>query len=275
MPVLTTMSAQFGYGRPIPAAPFTPASIASLQIWFDASDATKVTTSGGAVTLWTDKSANAYTVGQSTPANRPTYPASTTLNGLPGIQMASSTFLSQLGNAMPNFTSSAETSMFIVARRQTVDSTWDIINTMWFPPTLSQTATLRYHFSYKDAAITGVTVYANGVKLGAGSAVAANTHSVCGFTASSTASVISVNGTATNVGGTTLPSANNASTLFVFGDNRNNPALSGDDIIYECVGYNTALTTAQRQPLEGYLAWKWGLQGQLPATHPYKNGPPA
>lgn len=274
MPALTTMSGQYGYGRSVQTTPFTPASIGSLQIWFDASDATKVTTSGSAVTLWTDKSANAYTVGQVTPANRPTYPAATTLNGMSGIQLSSSTFLSQVGNAMPNFTSSAESSMFIVARRQTVDSTWDIINTIWFP-TPSQTATLRYHFSYKDNATPGVTLYANGVKLGAGSTVAANTNSVCGFTASGTSSVISVNGTATSLGGTTLPNANNTSTLFVFGDNRNSPALSGDDIIYECVGYNTALTTTQRQQLEGYLAWKWGLQGQLPVTHPYKNGPPA
>jgi hypothetical protein len=25
---------------------------------------------------------------------------------------------------------------------------------------------------------------------------------------------------------------------------------------------------------EGYLAWKWGLQGNLPSYHPYKNNPP-
>jgi hypothetical protein len=29
-----------------------------------------------------------------------------------------------------------------------------------------------------------------------------------------------------------------------------------------------------RQKLEEYLAWKWGLQGSLPPTHPYKNFPP-
>ena len=28
--------------------------------------------------------------------------------------------------------------------------------------------------------------------------------------------------------------------------------------------YNTALTTTQRQQVEGYLAWKWGLQASLP-----------
>ena len=25
---------------------------------------------------------------------------------------------------------------------------------------------------------------------------------------------------------------------------------------------------------EGYIAWKWGLQGNLPVSHPYKNAAP-
>jgi len=35
-----------------------------------------------------------------------------------------------------------------------------------------------------------------------------------------------------------------------------------------------ALTESDRQKLEGYLAHKWGLTGNLPADHPYKNSPP-
>jgi hypothetical protein len=44
--------------------------------------------------------------------------------------------------------------------------------------------------------------------------------------------------------------------------------------IYDVIMYNTAFSTLQRQNVEGYLAWKWGLQGSLPSTHPYKNLPP-
>lgn len=33
-------------------------------------------------------------------------------------------------------------------------------------------------------------------------------------------------------------------------------------------------TTETRQKLEGYLAHKWGLQGNLPGGHPYENAPP-
>ncbi len=52
-----------------------------------------------------------------------------------------------------------------------------------------------------------------------------------------------------------------------------NSGTSGDyptfGYIGEYVGYNVALTTAQRQQVEGYLAWKWGLQSKLPTSHPY------
>jgi hypothetical protein len=44
--------------------------------------------------------------------------------------------------------------------------------------------------------------------------------------------------------------------------------------IFEVVVFNTALSTFQRQQMEGYLAWKWGIQNSLPTTHPYyKNRP--
>ena len=48
--------------------------------------------------------------------------------------------------------------------------------------------------------------------------------------------------------------------------------LNGD--VGEVLLYNIALTTLQRQQVEGYLAWKWELVGNLPASHPYKNSPP-
>jgi hypothetical protein len=46
--------------------------------------------------------------------------------------------------------------------------------------------------------------------------------------------------------------------------------------IHEIVSYETLLTADERQKVEGYLAYKWGLQSILPPTHPYKNTrPPA
>jgi len=39
--------------------------------------------------------------------------------------------------------------------------------------------------------------------------------------------------------------------------------------------FTSILTTSQRQQIEGYLAWKWKLQGNLPSTHPFKLFPPS
>jgi len=46
-------------------------------------------------------------------------------------------------------------------------------------------------------------------------------------------------------------------------------------IVYVGSGTTSPLTTLQRQQVEGYLAWKWGTQANLPAGHPYLSGPPA
>ena len=42
--------------------------------------------------------------------------------------------------------------------------------------------------------------------------------------------------------------------------------------INELIVYSVPLTVIQRQAIEGYLAWKWGIQSQLPPTHPYSQG---
>jgi hypothetical protein len=39
--------------------------------------------------------------------------------------------------------------------------------------------------------------------------------------------------------------------------------------VSEVIVYNTALTDIQRKSIEGYLGWKWGIQANLPAGHPY------
>jgi hypothetical protein len=48
--------------------------------------------------------------------------------------------------------------------------------------------------------------------------------------------------------------------------------FNGD--IAEVLAYSNALAPFYRQKVEGYLAWKWGQQTSLPATHPFKNAAP-
>ena len=81
------------------------------------------------------------------------------------------------------------------------------------------------------------------------------------------------NGTAINVdaGLVTLarPFTDSGATIFYIGD-RNDNITGFEGHMYEVIIFNTAITTAERQSLEGYLAWKWGLVSKLPVGHPYK-----
>jgi hypothetical protein len=44
--------------------------------------------------------------------------------------------------------------------------------------------------------------------------------------------------------------------------------------LHEVLIFNSALSVANRQIVEGYLAWKWGLQASLVAGHPYLSQAP-
>jgi hypothetical protein len=44
--------------------------------------------------------------------------------------------------------------------------------------------------------------------------------------------------------------------------------------IAEIVVLPEAASVAPRQRIEGYLAWKWGLEANLPSGHPYELAAP-
>ena len=63
---------------------------------------------------------------------------------------------------------------------------------------------------------------------------------------------------------------------FLIGGHLNNPALYGvlRGHIREIIAYNGVPSAAEIARIEGYLAHKYGLAGNLPAAHPYKAGAP-
>ena len=54
----------------------------------------------------------------------------------------------------------------------------------------------------------------------------------------------------------------------------NTPNEPSDAQIGEMYIFTTNITATHYTKVEGYIAWKWGLQASLNATHPYKNFAP-
>lgn len=69
------------------------------------------------------------------------------------------------------------------------------------------------------------------------------------------------------------PSLSNATHALQIGAVGNDVERLDGDIAEICV-FNRAISVGERQLMEGYLAWKWGLEANLPVSHPYKNAAP-
>jgi len=247
---------------------FTPKSFTSCVLWFDANDSSTITQSGSKISQWNDKSGSGYSVIQPTTANQPTY-TTNLLNGKPGIVLSSTTWLYQLGSNIPSFSGSASTTVFMVARNDSSlpSNGWSIPNTMWFT-SIGGAATLRYHLSFANANNPGVTSIAkDNTTRNTSSVISYGANAIIGLSWSSTSNLVYVNGTTSTFTGQTLLSANNSNTRFNIGDSRE--GYVKDIAVYEMLGFNTQLTTVEQQKIEGYLAWKWGLQTKLPTNHPY------
>jgi len=239
---------------------WTPAALGTVPaLWLDADDASTITLNGSTVSQWNDKSGNGRNAVQATAANQPTY-NSTFLNGKPALVFDGLAKTFQVGFPL----SGNDISIFVVARR---NLTSPITNSLirW-----QATAYLVYPYGTVTALSTdgGVSTIDNPA-----AGFVSNDYGIGLYRRSRGVSKETYwNGT---VSGTTssinsaLPSI---STLFI-GSSGGTAEFFNGYVSEICITGN-AVSTDIRQKLEGYLAWKWGLEANLPAAHPFKNFPP-
>jgi len=241
-----------GLYTPVGAA-FTPASLPNLTIWLDASVASSVILSGANVTAWNDRSGSNYNlsnVGTVTTA---------TLNGSNVINFGASRMVTT-SSVFPWRTKFVQ---FYVARA----NGGGMLISQW-----SNSAYVSYTYTANNA-----LMQVNGVgctdSVGNPSGVVnAWFLWTIGYNNGTNGTPYAVNGTArtTTTFGPVVDSTPVAPVFF----NGNGNGQFDTSQMAEFIQYNNTLTLAQSQQVEGYLAWKWGLQGNLPANHPYKNAPP-
>ena len=239
------------------AAQFNPVTVTGCQLWLDGADPGGnggIPANGATVSMWKDKSGNGN---NATGGVSPTYNTSQR-----AIAFNGSSWLTTPYSAVPT-----NETVFIVF--QTTTTAVQANAFMIGPSTnggrliMSVNENDGFGLSFK----IGAYFVANGSRL----SQLQNTVYLGTTTVASTTSYVYLNGT--QGPSSTLTYSGSGTTQIGTATSGTSPYIG---YIYEILIYNTALTIAQRQAVEGYLAWKWGLQTNLPTTHPfYKFAPGA
>jgi hypothetical protein len=226
-----------------------PLSLPGLQVWLDGADpyATGVKPASGAtVATWIDKSGN---------ANNGSGGVSPTYNTTYGLAFnGTNQYLTLPNGALPFGNSSY--SYYIVANTPTPSGNRGMIG----GGSLATNSITGFHIEPRIM----TSWYNNNITTS--TAVSANvTFLFASLYSSGGSRTTFFNGTANGSDTPGVRVQPNTGNVVGSAPNVNNM----DGYISEILVYNTALNTSQRQAIEGYLAWKWGLNGSLPITHPY------
>jgi hypothetical protein len=252
---------------------FDPRSIGACGAWFDAADiSTFQFSSGSNVSRWLDKSGlqnHAVTI-----AGTPTF----TGNTLAGRPVLTFTGTQNMRSTYAPTTSTTPQTIIAVLRPSALSSNMTPVvlgpSGSYSNPPPRTGITVTNYSSY--AWFLGATW---GGYEGAYAAVASTSRTdvvVCTWYGGTNGNT-SVNGTQSADSSATTPALAVKSTtgcLLIgatidLGTNLTWTAFSG--YIAEVLVYGKALTIAERHRIEGYLTSKWGLQSQLPASHPYSS----
>ena len=256
---------------------WSPLVPGGCQLWLDASDSSTITLSGSTVTQWRDKSGNGCNTTSigGTPAL-----TANAVNGVQAIYMNGSSFLS--GN---NSNTTSTATFFVVA-------------TLTSGQGAGQQYTSVYAFSrpLNGIACFGEIPSINGLSCvdvatslalspqrnnGNGPVFTPPNYN-SGFLHATVLDGTNMYGYGNGSPvGSVASSGNFAYTFYNVGSQTYQ--LSGvlsrnyywTGYIGELIAFNTNLGTTQRQQIEGYLAWKWGLNASLPTSHPFKFFPPS
>ena len=252
---------------------WTPALI-STAFWFDAADASTITISTG-VSTWADKSGNGNNATQATGSAQPGYSATAFLGNLPGVLFDGSDDIMDVSTtAMRNTTHG----VYWVFSRTSTSGLGDAYRPMIGVRASGGTGTDRGALHYvKTSNNLGASYpyYAapalNSYDLTSGTAYANTTGYVMAFQNNTTGWGVWRNGTlegTTNTFGT----PDNTNIGYSLGG-QYSVARRMNGVLAELIMVQSTDTTT-RVLIEGYLAWKWGLQASLPAGHLYRNSPP-
>jgi hypothetical protein len=247
------------YSPPItsssPTASFVPTQIAGCALWLDAADSATVTTAGTNVTGWTDKTAG-YT---STVFNSPgTQYVPNAIGSLPVIRIGATAAYFTFGNI--NNIGTNEFNIFAVFKASPITGVNSIVGK-------GSATTTGWWFGFNVSGSALQTQYNSGNITYTNTAGLQNYIIASSMNPRTSVPTHYYNGSSIGTGTANSTNVTNTSNLIV-GSQDNNFRVTNTDFA-EIIMYIGAISTAQREQIEGYLAWKWGLAQSLPISHPY------
>jgi len=255
---------------------FNPLDIPNCCMWYDGADKSSMTINGSnQITQWNDKSGNGYTLTTTTT----TGPTITTSSNAVGYDISfirgSNNYIARLTGS--NFITTTEFTYFtVIINNDDAGQYGRLVSATSSADTSDNTD--NYRFTIANAGDSDGKIYLT--RPGASGAInpsltKAQYHIICAVFTSAPLCTLYVDGISV---GTSTPSTNTFNIAY-FSLGRavggGNP-LTG--VINESISFTSALTDSQRQQMEGYLAWQWGLQRatpSIPTTHPFYNFPSA
>lgn len=247
----------------VPAADWTP-ELLTTELWLDAADSATVHISGSSVTNWSDKSGNDRDAIQGTTANQPIYNATNFL-GSPTLEFTSTDTLN--ASIDPStFPTGINVHMVLKKHGYAYGDSYPFLR-------LKSGKAAPYRGRWDNAS----NGYWNYRYAGDGSAEASFGR-FGNFPATNTPLLLSIR-VSTNV----FTEMYNAATAWSgahggsYGDTASSVIIgknSGTGYSISEVVVTDLLSTTNRLTMEGYLAWKWGMEDNLPAGHLFKSAPP-
>lgn len=266
---------------------YIPLSITGCSLWLDAADITTITKdASNRIEAWKDKSTNAFSFTQSTSGNKPTY-TTNSQNGNATVSFASSD-LQYLSSQSPLAIGTSSFALFVVGRYSDANSTMTMFAKSRYNAQdgrifINRDVTPEYtspslYFVYTHPNNTSLTPTTENYSIGGyrlfelivnrtqgidysfQNGIQLQTYSVTDTTNYLDNGNYMLVGAYNNSTGTTPP--------------QSGYYLNGN--ISEIIAYRNSsdMTVNTRQRIEGYLAWKWGIQQMLPVAHPFISMPP-
>jgi len=242
--------------------PWTPAEgDIAMEGWWDANDPATITESSNKVSIWADKNGGAYNLDdQGNSSYQPTTNVAS-INGLNAIKFENLEYLYN------GFYSLSRPNSFAAVVDLT-NASWDFIYDCgrMDPNVDDHLAGLDWAFGNFELTAPDYVIAAPG----SGKVLVSGVMEFDG-----NLSEVYVNGTLGD-SNTSIGTNDTLSGIMVGAYPPGSGHGGGSIVIGELITYNVnAWFQSEREKMEGYLAWKWGLAGNLPIGHPYKSAAPA